>query len=272
VKDDAMDARLTPSPLLPDADACLPAAAFLRFESRADGWSPGRQAAFLAHLADHGVVTDAARTVGMSLGGGYALRRTARGYAFNLGCEAALIIARRIVADQLMAAAIQGEVARWVRCDGETTYTRQNSRLSLALLDRVNPAAALPEVLAVATRFDWFIELIDRGASADQLWELLFDDALPHSEKEARERVRGALQLCDESLGFDEEDEEEEAPMEFKSMNAVVVRLRGQPAIARRLGAPSPLHRPGLDPGLGFPFAIVVKKPSPASSAGRRRF
>ena len=50
-----------PSPFVGDADARRPAAAFLRYELRADGWSPGRQAAFLAHLADHGVVADAAR-------------------------------------------------------------------------------------------------------------------------------------------------------------------------------------------------------------------
>ena len=78
----------TQSPLRHDTDAKLPAAAFLRYESRADGWSAGRQAAFLSHLADHGVVADAARAVGKSLAGGYALRRTARGYAFNLGWEA----------------------------------------------------------------------------------------------------------------------------------------------------------------------------------------
>lgn len=73
------------SPLHGDSDARLPAAAYLRYESRADGWSAGRQAAFCAHLADHGVVEDAARSVGMSLGGGYALRRQAQGYAFHLG-------------------------------------------------------------------------------------------------------------------------------------------------------------------------------------------
>jgi hypothetical protein len=57
-----------PSPLLHDTDAKLPAAAYLRYESRADGWSGGRQAAFLSHLADNGVVEDAARSVGMSVG------------------------------------------------------------------------------------------------------------------------------------------------------------------------------------------------------------
>jgi hypothetical protein len=103
------------SPLQGDPDRLLPAAEYLRSDPRRNGWTAGRQAAFLAHLADNGVVADAARSVGMSLTGGYALRRKASGFAFNLGWEAALLIARRIVADQLMTAAIKGEEARWVR-------------------------------------------------------------------------------------------------------------------------------------------------------------
>jgi hypothetical protein len=215
-----------PSPLHHDTDAKLPAAAYLRYESRADGWSPGRQAAFLSHLADNGLVEDAARSVGMSVGGGYSLRRTARGYAFNLGWEAALIIARRVISDRLMTAAIKGEEARWVREEGVTTYTRHNTKLSLALLDRVNPATTLSEVMAVATRFDWFLQLIDEGASAEELWDLFFEDALPRSDIEARARVRQSLLLCEESAGFDEEedDEEDEAPIEYKSMDGPPLR------------------------------------------------
>ncbi len=211
-----------PSPLHQDTDAKLPAAAYLRYESRADGWSAGRQAAFLSHLADNGLVEDAARSVGMSVSGGYSLRRTARGYAFNLGWEAALIIARRVISDRLMTAAIKGEEARWVREEGVTTYTRQNTKLSLALLDRVNPATTLAEVMAVATRFDWFLQLIDEGARAEELWDLFFDDALPTSDIEARSRVRASLLLCEESTGFEEEDgeeDEEEPPIEYKSMD-----------------------------------------------------
>lgn len=208
------------SPLHHDSDARLPAAAYLRYESRADGWSPGRQAAFLSHLADNGLVEDAARSVGMSVSGGYSLRRTSRGYAFNLGWEAALIIARRVISDRLMTAAIKGEEARWVREDGVTTYTRQNTKLSLALLDRVNPATTLTEVMAVATRFDWFLQLIDEGARAEELWDLFFDDALPTSDIEARARVRASLLLCEESAGFEEQEEEEgEPPIEYKSMD-----------------------------------------------------
>lgn len=221
--DHSPDDNPPPSSLRHDADARLPAAAYLRYQSRADGWSAGRQAAFLAHLADNGVVADAARAVGMGVSGGYALRRTTAGYVFNLGWEAALIIARRIVADRLMTAAIKGEEARWVREEGITTYTRQNTKLSLTLLDRVNPARTLEEVMAVASRFDLFLQLVDDGVSAEEMWDYLFDDALPHSDIGARERVRAALLLTEESAGFGEgdpeEDAEADAPVEYKSID-----------------------------------------------------
>ena len=207
------------SPLRDDTDAKLPAAAYLRYQSRADGWSAGRQAAFLAYLADNGVVEDAARAVGMSVSGGYALRRTARGYVFNLGWEAALIIARRVIADRLMTAAIKGEESRWVREEGITTYTRQNTKLSLTLLDRINPATTLAEVMATATRFDHFLELIDGRVTAQEMWDYFFDDALPHSEIEARERVRAALLLTEESAILEGDHADDDPPIEFKSMD-----------------------------------------------------
>ena len=236
----------TPSPLRDDTDIILPAAAYLRYESRADGWSAGRQAACLAHLADSGRADLAVRSVGMSAQGGYALRRQARGYAFNLGWEAALIIARRIVADDLMTAAIRGETSCWVREEGKTTYTRQNTKLALTLLERVNPATAMPEVLAVAVRFDCFLQMIDDGLSAQELWEYFFDEVLSHDQPEARARVRAALQLSEESAIFDEEDEDDEgeddeAPIEYKSMDG---------APSRR--ATNKTRRPALDAGLGF--------------------
>ena len=170
---------------------------------------------------------DATRSVGMSQGGGYSLRRQARGYAFNLGWEAALIIARRIVADDLMTAAIKGEQSRWVREDGVTTFTRQNTKLSLTLLDRINPATTVPEVMAVATRFDLFLQLIDDGVSAQEMWDYFFDKALPREEVPARARVRAALLLCEETEDFVGEEAQDgwdrddvgDAPMEYKSMH-----------------------------------------------------
>ena len=230
-----------PSPLGQDADAKLPAAAFLRYESRADGWSAGRQAAFLAHLADNGVVADAARAVGKNLSGGYALRRQERGYAFDLGWAAALIIARRVVADDLMTAAIRGEQSRWVREDGVTTYTRQNSKLALTLLDKINPANAPAEVLAVVVRFDCFLQMIDEGLSAQELWELFFDKALLHSEVEARARVRAALLLCEESDDF-----EEQPPIEYKSMEGPPRRSQRATISLSGSNLPKPSVRPKL--------------------------
>ncbi len=259
----------TVSPLRDDTDAALPAAAYLRHESRADGWSAGRQSAFLSHLADHGVVADAARIVGKSLGGGYALRRTARGYGFNLGWEAALIIARRIVADQLMTAAIKGEESRWVRAEGVTTFTRQNTKLSLTLLDRINPATTLPEVMAVATRFDWYLQLIDDGVSAQELWTLFFDDALPRSDIEARARVRAALLLSEDSADFEGIDDEkdagdddwdaDDAPIEFKSID-------GPPDPHVPILPPSP-YRPRAYPAMAPSWLISISNHSNPNGA-----
>jgi hypothetical protein len=92
------------------------------------------------------------------------------------------------------------------------------------LLNRVNPAVSLPEVMAVVVRFDWFLELIDKGVSGQALWDYFFEDALPHSEREARARVRAALLLSEESADFEgeevrDEDATDDAPIEYKSMD-----------------------------------------------------
>lgn len=49
---------------------------------RKDGWSVGRQCAFLAHLYFTGSVADAARAVGMSRESAYRLRRRAEAESF----------------------------------------------------------------------------------------------------------------------------------------------------------------------------------------------
>jgi hypothetical protein len=195
-------------PLDSDDRALMSAAMFLRYDSRADGWTRGRQAAFLMHLADHGVVADAAKAVGKSLAGAYALRRQARGYGFGLGWEAAMILARRVVVDKLMACAIEGERAEWVRADGRTIYTRFNAKIALGLLDRVSSLSDMGEVMAVVARFDWFVTLLDQGASPAQLWSLFFDEALCADDREARNRVRSSLLLSEDS--DDSEDDEDE--------------------------------------------------------------
>jgi hypothetical protein len=238
----------------PDPAALRPAAMWLRYDSRADGWTPGRRAAFLTHLADNGVVAEAAATVGKSLASAYALRRRAGGYAFNLGWEAALHLARRRVADELMTAAIKGETAVWTREEGKTTYTRFNPRTALALLDRVNPATALNEVIVVAQHFDWFCDLIDEAAD---LWPL-FDTGLHEADFDVRSRVRINLQLSDESADFEgadkqdrvEPDDEDVTPLEYKSMPVRAGRYLGNCHLGngRGGGQSAPPNIPPLKP------------------------
>jgi hypothetical protein len=233
----------------PDPAPMRPAAMWLRYDSRADGWTRGRRAAFLQHLADNGVVSEAAAAVGKSLASAYALRRRSGGYAFSIGWEAALLIARRHVADRLMEVAIRGETAVWTREDSKTTYTRFNSRTGLALLDRVSPATSLSEVRTATNQFDWFCHIMDTDGD---FWPL-FDTGLAHNDFEARERVRLCLQLSDESADYDggvdvyqaaseeEVEEEEELPIEYKSM-------------------PEGIRRPALDAGLGYPPPMGSEK------------
>ncbi|MEQ1726070.1 MAG: LysR family transcriptional regulator [Sphingopyxis sp.] len=57
---------------------------------RADGWSPEKQRAFIATLADTGSVTRAARAVNMSREAAYALRRSAHADGFSTAWDAAI--------------------------------------------------------------------------------------------------------------------------------------------------------------------------------------
>jgi hypothetical protein len=234
-----------------------PAAFWLKYDNRADGWTPGRRAAFLTHLADHGIVADAAAVVGKSVSSAYALRRRAGGYAFSLGWEAALIIARRRVIDALTASAIEGEKAVWTREEGKTTYTRFNPRTAMALLDRVNPATSLNEVLVFLTNFDLFCEVIEARGN---LWEH-FDFLLEKNDFDTRNRVRHSLQLSDESADFDEEPSdqrtfEDEHPIEYKSMPM------GE-------GAQYPPRRPVPDTGLGYsPPLEAARSLTPCQARG----
>ena len=82
---------------------CIPAVSYRTNDPRKDGWTPDREAGFVAHLADHGVVAEACRAVGMGISGAYALRRRPDGIAFDLGWKAAMILARERLSDMLMA-------------------------------------------------------------------------------------------------------------------------------------------------------------------------
>ena len=75
---------------------------------RRDGWTPERQHAFIAALAESGCVTEACARVGMTTQSAYQLRRHFDAQGFRLAWDAALDYAIRRLSDAAFSRAIHG--------------------------------------------------------------------------------------------------------------------------------------------------------------------
>ena len=113
---------------------------------RADGWSPARQRAFLETLAATGIIRAACEAAQISTRAAYALRIRRDGAAFRLGWDAAILIARARLADDLLARALTGheEVIRKDMDAGEITRHRHDNRLAMSMLSRLDRMADSP--------------------------------------------------------------------------------------------------------------------------------
>ena len=136
---------------------------------RADGWTAPRQRLFLEVLAGTGVVADACRASGMSRDAAYAFRRRASGRAFALAWDAALLIARGRVSDEVMSRSVHGVIDRVYR-NGELVAERHryDNRLTMAVLTRLDrQAEGLGEgadvARAIAQEYDRFLDLLPQG-------------------------------------------------------------------------------------------------------------
>jgi len=159
--------ELDPSPLL--STRLVDDAAASQTPLRVDGWTPDRIRTFLAVLSRCGVVGDAARAAGISRQAGYALRHRAEGRAFALAWDAAMLLARRRLADDLYSRAVHGSAELIVR-DGKIVAERHrfDNRLGMALLTRLDQQAragscADETVVRVAEEFDDFVEIVCDG-------------------------------------------------------------------------------------------------------------
>lgn len=142
------------------------------YDQREDGWTPERIAIFLNRLAEWGIVCDAAEAAGVTRQAAYALRNSAKGRAFQLAWRAALLLARRRLADDLMSRAVNGQVDQLWR-DGQPWRERRrhDNRLGLALLTRLDRIAAEadldPAATIVADEFEQFVAIAaDDGKGA----------------------------------------------------------------------------------------------------------
>jgi hypothetical protein len=158
---------------------CKPAAAYRSDAPRADGWTYERQAAFLMTLAHSGLVSQACAAVDMSVASAYMLRSEPRGAAFQLGWQAAHLMARDRLEDVLLEAAIAGVESISTHADGVTRRRSLNSNLSMAVLGRLDRRAAaldddaIAAARSIAAAFEDYIALILVGGSADDVTAFL---------------------------------------------------------------------------------------------------
>jgi hypothetical protein len=136
---------------------------------RCDGLTPERQVVFLDALARCGVIADAARAAGISRDTVYNLRNRAEGRAFALGLDAAMLMSRGRVGDEVHSRALNGIVEKIYR-NGELWGERHryDNRLTMAVLTRLDRVAdGLGEGAAtariVAQEWDQFLDIVEDG-------------------------------------------------------------------------------------------------------------
>lgn len=144
---------------------------------RAYRWTPATMRAFLEELACSGSVTRACSIVGKSPRSAYDLRLRRDGAALALGWDAAILVARAVVADRLMDRALEGYDEVSVRDEeGNITRRKVDNRLGLNLLSRLDKMAEAQAALnnrnahvqMVAQDFEAFLELVANGGTGSQ--------------------------------------------------------------------------------------------------------
>ncbi|WP_447725355.1 hypothetical protein [Sphingomonas koreensis] len=164
----------------PDTDFTFNHAAFHELEpgvpdaARYDGWTAEKQKRFLTALSLGHPITRACAIVDMSRQSAYALRNAARGAAFRLAWDAALLRSRDVLADELMERALNGVRTTVTDDDGRTvTRHRHDNVLAFRMLSRLDRRAdsACTDANAAAVRL--------AAADFEQLLDLVARDAAP---------------------------------------------------------------------------------------------
>lgn len=136
---------------------------------RKDGWTPERIRTFLFALAESGVAGDAARAAGMSRRSAFAFREREAGRAFQDAWDAALLLARRALADELMSRALHGCVEVIIR-DGQVWGERHryDNRTTMSVLARLDQHALSDDIerataRLIAGEYDEFVDIVCAG-------------------------------------------------------------------------------------------------------------
>jgi hypothetical protein len=166
---------------------------------RHDGLTPERQTILLSVLAACGVVADACRAAGISRDTAYNFRNSPRGHAFALAWDAAILLARRPVSDELMSRAMNGCIERIYR-NGELwgERHRHDNRLAMAVLARLDRQVAdMGEGIAAARAIgqDWesFLAIVEAGG--EEAGAFLAARAPAQKDPEAAKDVESAAAM-----------------------------------------------------------------------------
>jgi hypothetical protein len=113
----------------------------VRRRPRTDGWTEEKQRRFIEMLADTGLVSAAAKAVGMTRETAYRLRRSAHGAAFARAWDAARAHAGGLVEDIAFERAFEGVEHNVYDEYGEVVCTKRvyNDRLLMFLLRHLKP-------------------------------------------------------------------------------------------------------------------------------------
>jgi hypothetical protein len=114
------DAAPPPEPYDPAEYRWVP----VRRKPRANGWTEEKQRRFIETLADTGLVNVAARAVGMTREGAYALRRAEHGAAFARAWDTARDHAAGLIEDIVFERAIEGTEREVLNHEGSVIATQ----------------------------------------------------------------------------------------------------------------------------------------------------
>ncbi len=174
--------------------------------TRADGWTPEKQATFLEHLASTHSVKHAARAVGLSRPSAYKLRARLKGEPFDLSWSAAQLCRLDALAEAALERALNGvEFPHYYKGELVGTSRQYNERLTVSLL-------AMRSAFAPRRVPDWhgaaqygpddFRRLVERVEQGPETW--VEEAQLAYAEPE------DAIEEWDEDEEWDDDEEWED--------------------------------------------------------------
>lgn len=176
-------------------------------------WTPGSQRIFLETLSETGSVKLAADAAGMSRRAAYNLRHRRQGRAFHIGWNAAVLVARVALEDELLERALTGQTDTLSRDPDahEVSRFRKDNRLGMSMLTRLDRRAenagesGVEGALArlVSQDIDAFLELVERGGGGAEA-ALFIAARSPSSEGNRQCELVGD--------GDEDEDDDHEPP------------------------------------------------------------